>query len=57
MCKKRNAMRVGLMCVGYNMKHGLSLLRESVTFHPLQADEMPVKRAFLAVKRGLLLGF
>jgi hypothetical protein len=50
-------MRVGLMCVGYNMKRGLSLLRESVTFHPLQADEMPVKRAFLAVKRGLLLGF
>jgi IS5 family transposase len=27
---KRNAMRVGLMCIGYNMKRGLSLLRESV---------------------------
>jgi hypothetical protein len=45
------------MCVAYNMKRGLSLLRESVAFHPLQADEMSVKQSFLAVKRGLLLGF
>jgi hypothetical protein len=27
---KRNAMRVGLMCIGYNMKRGLNLLRESM---------------------------
>jgi IS5 family transposase len=27
---KRNAMRFGLMCIGYNMKRGLSLLRESM---------------------------
>jgi IS5 family transposase len=26
----RNAMRVGLMCIGYNMKRGLNLLRESM---------------------------
>jgi hypothetical protein len=27
---KRNAIRVGLMCIGYNMKRGLNLLRDSV---------------------------
>lgn len=27
---KRNAMRIGLMCMAYNMKRGLNLLRDSV---------------------------
>jgi hypothetical protein len=26
---KGNEMRVGLMCIGYNVKRGLNLLRES----------------------------
>jgi IS5 family transposase len=42
---KRNAMRVGLMCLAYKMKRGLSL-----GINPPSADKTPIRRAFYEVK-------